>query len=292
LIAAGVSPLLQAARSRRRSPMVMPTTVHIRRSYTECRFGQLHVATAYPSGGGFDERIPLICLHPTGSSMNFFGPLLPELGRDRSVYAFDLPGYGASDAPSIDLSIADLAGSIDDFMQSLRLRTVDMIGVQLGAAVAIELAATKPAQCRKLVLSSVPHFTPQEMKSQEWSSLPTIAAADGSHLAKEWQRLQQTRGASINPEHLTEELAESLRSRRRSSSALHAMLEYPTQKRLAALRQPGLILKPNDEFREHSVRAKSSYAQSLLEELPEDSSNIFGSGSQRVLQVIRQFLDK
>jgi len=274
--------------------MVMPTTVHIRRSYTECRFGQLHVATAYPSGGGFDERQPLMCLHPTSSSMNFFAPLLPELGRDRSVYAFDLPGYGASDAPNTDLSIADIAGAIDDFMQSLRLRTVDMIGVQLGALVAVEVALARPTQCRKLVLSSVPHFTPQEMKSQEWSSLPNMAAADGSHLLKEWQRLQQLRGTGVNPEQLTEELADALRSRRRSSSALHAMLEYPTQKRLATLRQPGMILKPNDEFREHSLRAKSSYAQSLLEELPENNStNIFGgSSNQRVLQAIRQFLDK
>ena len=284
--------MLQAARSRRRSPMVMPTTVHIRRSYTECRFGQLHVATAYPSGGGFDERPPLICLHPTGSSMNFFAPLLPELGRDRSVYSFDLPGYGASDAPSTDLSIADLAGAIDDFMQSLRLRSADVMGVQLGALVAVELAQTKPQQCRKLVLSSVPHFSPQELKSQEWNSLSAVAVADGSHLLKEWQRLQHTRGSGATPEQLTDELSDVLRSRRRSSAALHALLEYPSQKRLAALRQPGLILKPNDEFREHSLRAKSSYAQSQLEELPDSSSNIFGSGAQRVLQAIRQYLDK
>ncbi len=284
--------MLQAARSRRRSPLVMPTTVHIRRSYTECRFGQLHVATAYPSGGGFDERIPLICLHPAGSSMNFFTALLPELGRDRSVYAFDLPGYGASDAPGTDLSVADLAGAIDDFVQAMRMRTADIIGVQLGALIAIELALAKPQQCRKLVLSSVPHFTPQEIKSQEWNALPAVAMADGSHLAREWQRLQHARGAQANPEQLTDELADLLRSRRRSSSALHALLEFPTQKRLAALRQPGLILKPNDEFREHSLRAKSSYAQSLLEELPDSSANIFGNNAQRVLQVIRQFLDK
>jgi len=284
--------LLQAARPRRRSPMVMPTTVHIRRSYTECRFGQLHLATAYPSGGGFDERIPLICLHPTGSSMNFFAPLLPELGRDRSVYSFDLPGYGASDAPSTDLSIADLAGAIDDFMQSLRLRTADVIGVQLGALLAVELALAKPQQCRKLVLSSVPHFTPQEMKSQEWHGSPAVAVADGSHLNKEWQRLVNARSAGVNAEQLTDELAESLRSRRRTSALLHALLEYPTQKKLASLRQPGLILKPNDEFRDHSTRAKSSYAQSVIEELPESGTNIFTNNGQRALQLIRQFLDK
>ncbi|MGD9843676.1 MAG: alpha/beta fold hydrolase, partial [Steroidobacteraceae bacterium] len=87
------------ARSRRRMPLVMPSTVHIRRSYAETQYGQLHMNTAYPSGGGFDERVPLLCLHPAASSSGYFSTLLPELGRDRSVYAFDLPGYGSSDAP-------------------------------------------------------------------------------------------------------------------------------------------------------------------------------------------------
>lgn len=284
--------MLQAARSRRRIPLVMPTTVHIRRSYAECRYGQLHEATAYPSGGGFDERVPLICLHPTSSSNAYFAPLLPELGRDRSVYALDLPGYGNSDAPAGEFSASDLAAPIGDFIDSLRLRSVDIIGVQLGALAAVELAAARPQQIRRVVLASVPHFTPQEAKSQEWTTLPALPLADGSHLLKDWQRLQQSRGANLSPEQLTAELAEVLRSRRRAALSLHAMLEFPTQKRLALLRQPGLILKANDELREHNVRAKNSYPQSTLEDLPENGSNIFGNNSQRVLQLIRQFLDR
>jgi pimeloyl-ACP methyl ester carboxylesterase len=283
--------LLQAAR-RRRTPLVMPTTVHIRRSYTECRFGQLHIATAYPSGGGFDERTPLLCLHPAGSSMNYFSPLLPELGRDRSVYAFDLPGYGSSDAPNQDLGIVDLAAAIDDFMQSLRVRSADIMGVQLGALVAIELALVKPQQCHKLVLSSVPHFNSQETKSMEWAGSPGVAMADGSHLLKEWTRLVNAHDASVSPDALTDKLTDGLRSRRRSAAAIHAMMDYPTQKKLAGLRQPGLILKPHDEFQDHAARAKSSYAQSVLEELPDKGANIFGAGAQRTLQLIRQFLDK
>jgi len=284
--------VLQAARSRRRIPLVMPTTVHIRRSYADCRYGQLHAATAYPSGGGFDERTPLICLHPAGSSNTYFAPLLPELGRDRSVYAFDLPGYGNSDGPASELSAADLGAAIGDFVDSLRLRSVDIVGAQLCALASIELALAKPQQVRRLVLASVPHFTPQEAKSQEWTTLPALPLADGSHLLKDWQRLQQSRGANLTPDQLSEELADMLRGRRRSAVSLHAMLEFPTQKRLALLRQPGLILRPNDEFREHGLRAKNSYPQSVLEDIPENGSNIFAANSQRVLQLIRQFLDR
>lgn len=280
------------ARSRRRMPMVMPATVHIRRSYAENRYGQLHMTTAYPSGGGFDERVPLICLHPAGSAASYFSALLPELGRDRSVYAFDLPGYGNSDAPAGDWLIADAAAVIGEFADSLRLRNFDVIGVQLGALTAIELAASKPDQARRLVLSSVPHFTAQEARSAEWTALPAQPLVDGSHLLKEWQRLQASRGPMLSPEQLTEELADVLRSRTHSTQTQHAMLEYPSAHRLAALRQTGLILRPRDEFHEHSLRAKNSFAQSLIEELPEAGSNIFGNNPQRVLQLVRMFLDR
>jgi len=204
--------VLQAARSRRRVPLVMPTTVHIRRSYAECRYGQLHVATAYPSGGGFDERTPLLCLHPAGSSYSYFAPLLPELGRDRSIYAFDLPGYGNSDAPNSELSATDLGAAIGDFVDSLRLRSVDVFGVQLGALAAIELALAKAQQVRRIVLASVPHFTMHEARSQEWATLSALPVADGSHLLRDWQRLQQSRGTHTTPEQLTEELADNLRA--------------------------------------------------------------------------------
>lgn len=280
------------ARSRRRMPLVMPTTVHIRRSYAECRYGQLHLTTAYPSGGGFDERVPLICLHPAASASTYFAALLPELGRDRSIYAFDLPGYGCSDAPTGEWSAADLGTAIGEFIDSLRLRSVDVIGVQLGALAAIELAAERQQQVRRLVLASVPHFTPQEARSPEWTSLPALPLSDGSHLLKDWQHLQQSRGVQVTPDQLTEDLADVLRSRRRSAQALHAMLEYPTAKRLAALRQPGLVLRARDEFYEHSLRAKNSYPQSLLEELPDSGSNLFSNHPQRVLQLVRQFLDR
>jgi pimeloyl-ACP methyl ester carboxylesterase len=280
------------ARSRRRAPLVMPTTVHIRRSYAECRYGQLHMTTAYPSGGGFDERVPLVCLHPAGSTSQYFNALLPELGRDRSVYAFDIPGFGNSDAPTGEFSLTEIATVIGDFVDSLRLRQVDVMGLQVGALLAVEMANLKPQQVHWLVIGSVPHFTAQEMRAPEWTSMPALPLDDGSHLLKDWHRLQQSRGGYVTADQLTEELAEVLHSRRRTAPVQHAMLEYPTAKRLATLRQPTLILRPRDEYFEHSLRAKNSSPQSFLEELPDSGSNIFAHNAQRTLQVVRQYLDR
>ncbi len=121
----------------------LPVTVRTRRAYFDCQFGQLHVRTAFPTTGGFDEQVTLICLHPIDASSRTFGGILPELAGVRSVYAPDLPGYGESDS-SPGRSIADAAIAISDLANDLRLRQIDLLGVQYGAEVALELAASRP----------------------------------------------------------------------------------------------------------------------------------------------------
>jgi pimeloyl-ACP methyl ester carboxylesterase len=128
----------------------------VRRGYFECRYGQLHVHNAIPPGGGFDEGTPLICLHGAQSSGRSFQGFLALVGRDRSGYAPDLPGCGESDAPPLAASAADYAAAIGDFLDNMRLRHVDLLGQGAGAVLATELALTRPAQVRRLVLVSVP----------------------------------------------------------------------------------------------------------------------------------------
>ncbi|MCW5569857.1 MAG: alpha/beta fold hydrolase, partial [Steroidobacteraceae bacterium] len=98
----------------------------VRRAYFECRFGQLHVHNAMPAGGGFDEATPLLCIHRHGASGRMFAGLMRAMGRDRSVYAPDLPGCGESDGPP-SAPATDLAAALGDFMSDLRLRRVDVL---------------------------------------------------------------------------------------------------------------------------------------------------------------------
>ena len=130
---------------------VQPVVVRTRRAYFDCRFGQLHVRTAFPTTGGFDEQVTLICLHNQAASSRMFSRFLPELADVRSVYAPDLPGCGESD-PSPTSSIAEAATAISDLANDLRLRQIDVLGVQYGAEVALALASTRAELVRRLVL--------------------------------------------------------------------------------------------------------------------------------------------
>ena len=142
--------------------LTMPLeAVRTRRAYFDCRFGQLHVRTAFPTTGGFDEEVPLFCLHPDQSSSRIFTRFLPEIADVRSVYAPDLPGLGESD-PSPTQTVADAAGAVSDLANGLRLRQIDLLGIHNGAMVALDLAAARPELVRRLVLVgiSVAHRLP------------------------------------------------------------------------------------------------------------------------------------
>lgn len=131
------------------------TTVRTRRAYFDCKFGQLHVRTAFPATGGFDEGVTLICLHHNEDTSRTFARFLPEIADDRSVYAPDLPGCGESD-PAPQVNYADSAAAVVDLAKDLRLRHIDLLGMRFGAGVALELAASHPELVRRLVLVAAP----------------------------------------------------------------------------------------------------------------------------------------
>jgi len=139
------------------NPKLAPAAeaVRTRRAYFDSRFGQLHVRTAFPATGGFDEQVTLFCLHPEHSSSRIFAQFLAEIADVRSVYAPDLPGCGESD-PSAASSAADAADAIFDLANDLRLRQIDLLAIHSAAAIALSLAAARPELVRRLVLIGVP----------------------------------------------------------------------------------------------------------------------------------------
>jgi pimeloyl-ACP methyl ester carboxylesterase len=161
-----------------------PHEVRTRRAYFDSRFGQLHVRTAFPTTGGFDEQVTVICLHPAHGSSRSFARFLPEIADLRSVYAPDLPGCGESD-PSPSSSAAEAAAAVSDLANDLRLRQIDLLGLRTGAAVALQLAAERPELVRRLVLVGVPTADPLPTVKQQALVLRTrMEGADGLHIAK------------------------------------------------------------------------------------------------------------
>jgi pimeloyl-ACP methyl ester carboxylesterase len=266
--------------------------VHVRRSYAESRFGQIHLWTAYPSGGGFDERVPVVCLHHGGGSGRVFAAMLREVGHDRSIYAPDLPGHGSSDGAGAKTSVMDLAGAIGDFVDSLRLRAVDVFGYQLGALVAAELAIARPQTVRRLMLWGAPCYSAQERASLLQATTTPGTRDDGSDVAEEWQRVLQRRGANVPPAALAEDFGDRLRAGANGTRALTAAIDYPTVERLPLVKQPTLVLRLRDEFWDQAPRARAALPNGSMLDVADYGQGFLSAAPQRFASIAREFLDR
>jgi|SRR6516165_5837989 pimeloyl-ACP methyl ester carboxylesterase len=262
----------------------------VRRGYFESRFGQLHLHNAIPPGGGFDEATALICLHGTPASGRTFRKLLTLVGRDRSVYAPDLPGYGESDPPPSRPTIADYAAAIADFCDTMRFRQVDVLGHQSGAFVAAELAIVRPTVIRRVVLASVPLPSDTEREAFRRAPWPVPPVEDGSHLLAEWKRILESRGAARGLELPARELADRLYSGPNAWWGWHAALQYTPRERLALLTQPALIVRMHDSFWDSTLRARELVPRARVVELAEAGGDALEVAPEAIAAALREFL--
>jgi pimeloyl-ACP methyl ester carboxylesterase len=279
-------PVVIQAKSRSRIPVTQPTVVHVRRSYADCRFGQLHMLTAYPSGGGFDERTPLLCLHDSGGSAQLFSPMLRELGRDRSIYALDLPGFGQSDPAPSRFSVADLALAVGDFVDNLRLRQVDVLGYQLGALIAAELAIARTAHVRRVVIWGIAHPAPRGLFQ------PLGSREDGSDVVEEWRSMLIDRGPGVATTSLVNDFADRLHAGAVGARAQAALAEYSVSERLPLMKQQSLLLRPRDRYWDSAAAVRPFLSRGAMLDLPEHGQGFLGAAPQKFAASAREFLDR
>jgi pimeloyl-ACP methyl ester carboxylesterase len=97
---------------------------------------------------------PVVLLHGFGTSSFVWRNVAPEIAlANRTAFAIDLFGYGESDRPfDADFGIAALAELVDRALTALRLPRATVVGLDLGGAVALRLAASRPERVERLFL--------------------------------------------------------------------------------------------------------------------------------------------
>ena len=110
--------------------------------------GSMHVER-YGHGGA-----AILLVHGFGTCAFLWRRVGPSLAMaNRTAFAVDLFGYGESDRPFDErFGIADQVDYLDRALTALRLTKATVVGVDLGAAIAMYLAYARPDRVERLVL--------------------------------------------------------------------------------------------------------------------------------------------
>jgi pimeloyl-ACP methyl ester carboxylesterase len=100
------------------------------------------------------EGTPVVLLHGIGASADLWSEVLNSLGDAYAVCAINLRGHGGSSCNG-ELSVNALTGDIKAAADALVLKSFHLVGVSLGAAVAVRLAAMTPDAVRSLIVSGI-----------------------------------------------------------------------------------------------------------------------------------------
>ena len=266
----------------------------VRRGYIDGRWGQVHYRVA--GTPGHPHRPPLLCLHLTPKSGWIFEPLLADLGTDRVAIAPDTPGYGGSDPPPALQLADDYAREFAAIMDALHARIgggpFDVLGYHTGSSFALALANLPGARVRRVVLVSLADFSPEERRERlERLDFDFPLKPDGSHVAAQWNLIGKGVDPRLGTEWRHQALTENLRSGRRIWWAYNAVHRHDLRGALGQLRQPALIINPQDDLWDKTRAIAAAHPRFAYAELPGAGHGVFHAERGKTSRLIREFLD-
>jgi pimeloyl-ACP methyl ester carboxylesterase len=273
------------------SPLSEPLPV-VSRGYAPGLWGQVHYRVAAPAAP--TGKPPLLCLHPSPMSGLVFGDFLPWMAQDRVCIAADTPGYGQSDYPPTQPTIAEYAQSMGLLIDHLGLGQVDLFGYHTGCAIAVELGRQRPGAVRKIVFNSALMFTPEDIIGFKQSFAARGSEPLDVQIAKILQRwgFWRTFWRDVPDEARAWRLFwEAERDPTKSTWGFNAVFEYDFPKGLASLDKPVLVLNPEDDLHEITLRVTSVIGEGQIHELPSWTHGFLNQHPARIADIVRAFLD-
>ena len=210
--------------------------------YSEPEMTLAECALAHTVRGG--NGPPVLLLHGLGSCAADWLPQVSVLEPRYRVIAMDLPGHGASPLPRGRLTIESIAETVATLTEVITPEPAHVVGLSLGACVALRLALQTPARVRSLTLvnpfARVRPDGPGALVRMAHrllllgtAPMPSLAA----HVARRlfpWPEQRSLYEAAV--------VSLGATSRRGYAAAMGALARFDARGQLAAIRCPTLVV--------------------------------------------------
>lgn len=256
------------------------------RGYAPGPFGQIHY------GDGVAGK-PLMLIHQNSMSWRQFESVFPLFASAgfRPI-AFDLPGYGNSDAPAKAATIADWATSVPALLDHLKIAQIDVVGHHTGGTVATEAALRYPDRVRNLIIHGAYLATPEERAGYLNRPGNDIEyKADGSHLSSLFVSRAKAFGPDFDPKLLTRYVIERLTATGPQAAAVNAVFTHDHGEAISRLKHRTLIItNTGDQIYEMTLRVKKVRPDIPLIELPGGGIDYMDQNPALWVKTITDFL--
>jgi 3-oxoadipate enol-lactonase len=186
----------------------------------------------------------VVLLHGLGSSCRDWEFQEVALETCYRVIAVDLPGHGNSAPPRAAVSIEGMADEVSALLAALDEEPAHVVGLSLGACVALRLGLQSPSRVRSLTLvnpfARVQPTGPRDV-ARLLLRLTMLGVAPmrmvGAHVARglfPWPEQRALYEAAVTSLGAT--------SRRGYASALRALAQFDARGQVAAIRRPTLVV--------------------------------------------------
>ncbi|MBV6416702.1 MAG: 2-succinyl-6-hydroxy-2,4-cyclohexadiene-1-carboxylate synthase [Steroidobacteraceae bacterium] len=235
---------------------------------------------------------PVVVVHDAAGSADTVAPLAASFIGRRPVIALDLPGHGESGAPSPPARGAALirthAQALRRALDALRIRECDVVGVQGGSLIGLELASIASRRVRRLVLVAPPYFDRATQVKLRERYVPDISLdGHGGHLLAAWHFLrdhglfwpwyERTVAAilhgerQIDPGRVHQRVLELFRAPEGWRRMCLAQFAYPVKVKLRAAKVPMLLAAADhDPLRDATLAAARAQPAIPFCALPEN----------------------
>ncbi len=270
--------------------------VSYKKGYVDSLYGQVHFHRAQPISGPGDIT-PIAFFHQNPRSAEEYRPLLKVVGRDRVAIAFDTPGYGESERPDAPLDMTQIAATMATALRGLGYGggkgQVDVFGFHTGVPIGSEVAIQHPDLVRRVVLSGIPYFSPDERR-ERYANLPRdkTLTEEGSRILGRWAPLVNRRAEGVSLERAVRMYVEDIHSLDKWWYAYNAVWSYVPEERLPLITQPILVLQPHESLTERTLKARTElipHADLIV--LPTIVDDVFDTGPEEIGAALTGWLD-
>ena len=232
----------------------------------------------------------LVLIHGAGDNLKMWYNQVPAFSRHYQVLTYDVRGFGQTQSPAGEYSMALFAEDLYQLLQALKIDETFLLGYSMGGRIALELTIRHPETAKALILanSGVGGPRPPQAVERFRTMLELLQQGDVATIAEEMTIAAFSPGfKSKSPEaferYKAVKLAVDPQSFAQAMMALAADIRPPD---VGRIRCPALIIcGENDSYMTPDV------ARSLQQAVPGSELRVMPTGHASAIEAPESFND-